>query len=130
MRLIADVWGSAMRLPVWVLIWVLVVLVPVNLASLVYLSEPYGLLVAVLAVGGMVPNVFIIFWERGVSRWMTFPHLVLWTPLVLLLPFLLRGDPAPGFARYLWLLLAVDVISLGFDYRDARRWWRGERAIA
>ena len=130
MRLIADVWGSAMRLPGWVLIWVLFVLVPVNLASVAFLSEPYGVLVAALAVGGMVPNVFIILRERGVSRLMAFPHLVIWTPLVFLLLVLLQADPAPEYARYLWLLLAVDVISLGFDYRDGWRWWRGERRVA
>jgi len=37
---------------------------------------------------------------------------------------------APGFRRYLLVLLAVDMLSLALDYVDGWKWWRGARAIA
>lgn len=129
--MIADIWASFRRMPTWVQIWVAVILVPVNTAALAFWTAPHGVLVACLAVGGMAPNLLVMVKERGFSKTMTWSHLFIWTPLVAILIWLLMQVGLPdGYARFLWLLLAVDVISLGFDYPDALKWLRGDRSVA
>ena len=66
------------------------------------------------------------------SRAMALPHVVIWTPLVILLTYLLTGETAfdGAYRSFLILLVAVDAVSLGFDYVDAVKWWKGERDIA
>ena len=130
MSLIADIWSSFRRLPGWVQIWVALILVPVNMAALLFIGAPGGLWVALLAVGGMVPNLFIMIRERGLSKAMALPHLVIWTPLIAVILVTMTGDGPPEFRRFLWLLLAVDALSLGFDYPDALKWARGDRKVA
>ena len=130
--MIADIWRSYRRMPQWVQVWVAFILVPANLAPVLFLGQPYGIWVAVLSIGGMMPNLAIMMAERGLSKRMALPHVVVWTPLVVVLGWVLFGPVAPvgGFAVMLTVLLVVDLISLGFDYRDTVKWWRGDRAIA
>ena len=132
MRLVRDIWASWRRLPLWVQIWVALVLVPVNAASVLYLSAPGGMVLAALAVGAMLMNLAIMIHERGLSKAMALPHLFLWTPLVVYIAWLLQvySGMEQSFRLYLWLLLVVDVISLVMDYADAWKWLRGARAVA
>ena len=127
-----EIWQSFRRMPVWVQIWVAIVLVPVNLAAVAFVAEPYGGWIALLAIGGMAPNLPIMLIERGFSRTMTWSHLLLWTPLVALVIWILVSQIglAGSYRMYLIVLLVVDLISLGFDYVDARKWLRGARAVA
>ena len=122
-----EIWQSFRRLPLWVQIWVALILIPVNLIPFVLFLQgaPGWGLIAVLSVGGMALNLPIMLMERGFSRTMALPHVVLWTPLVLLL----IGRLAEGGALVA-LILLVDVVSLAFDYVDAVKWWRGDRAVA
>ena len=118
--MILDIWQSFRRIPGWVQIWVMFILVPVNLLPLLFLNAPFGVAVALLAVGGMLPNLVIMWNERGLSKRMALPHLVLWTPLVILVAWVLwQGAATGGWAMVLWALLVIDLISLGFDYVDA-----------
>ena len=133
--MIGEIWASFRRLPGWVQIWVAFVLVPVNLMPLgFWLSgEAFWGLFALLAVGGMALNVPIMLVERGLSKAMAFPHILLWTPLVIALgQALSQGGDGPLDVQDIALivLLVVNLISLVFDYEDAVRWWRGDRAIA
>ena len=129
--MILDIWHSFMRIPRWVLIWIVVILVPINVASLVFWAEPYGILIAVLAIGGMLPNLFIMAKERGVSRMMSIPHVVVWTPLVILLAWVLATQELSSSATMVFAaLLIIDVISLAFDFIDTAKWWKGAREIA
>ena len=132
MRLTRDIWGSFRRLPHWVQIWVALILVPVNMASLAFIGYPGAVLLAMLAVGGMLPNIAIMIAERGLSKAMALPHLLIWTPLLAVILWMLYAYPsfAPLFRSYLWLLLAVDALSLAFDFPDALKWKRGDRAVA
>ena len=126
-----DIWNSLRRLPLWVQLWIWVVLVPINLASLAAWTAPFGPLIAVLAIGGMAPNLVLLIVQRGFSRAMAWSHLLLWPPLVALLGWgLWSGLWTGGLAWLLMALLVVDSVSLGFDLRDARDWWRGARAVA
>ena len=132
MSLIGAIWGSFRRLPLWVEMWVALILVPVNMASLAFLGYPGATLLAALAVGGMLPNIAIMVAERGLSKAMALPHLLIWTPLLAVIVWLLYTYPGfpPLFRNFLWLLLAVDGLSLVFDYPDALKWKRGDRAVA
>ena len=129
--MILDIWQSYRRLPLWVQLWVALILVPVNAASLVFWGAPMGAWLAVMAIGAMLLNGVIMLFERGFSKMMALPHVLIWTPLVLLILWLLaKGDLAAGYARYLMFLLAVDLFSLALDYADTVKWLKGERRIA
>ena len=127
--LIADIFHSFMALPHWVKIWVFVILVPVNFASILFLSEPGGTWIAILAIGAILCNLPVLLIERGFSNTMALPHLIPWTILVAWLLFW-RPDGSEIFVGYLWLVLVVDAISLVFDYPDAFKWYKGERKVA
>lgn len=129
MKIITDIWRSFRALPTWVQIWVALILVPVNMAAILFVFAPSGMLIAALAIGGMAPNLFLLIHERGFSKAMALPHLLIWTPLVIVVMMAL-GNHTGGYLTFLWVLLAVDLISLGFDFPDAWRWWKGERAVA
>lgn len=129
--MIADIWQSFRRLPIWVQIWVGLLLAPANLLALAFLDQPGGVWVAALAILGMAPNLAIIAAERGLSKAMSLPHLVFWTPLLGVIVWLIAsGAASGGYLTFLFLLLAIDAISLAFDYRDAWLWWNGDRKIA
>lgn len=132
-----DIWRSFRSLPLWVQLWVGLILVPVNMASLFFWNSPSGPFIAVLAVGGMIPNLFLMFLERGFSKAMAFSHLIFWLPLLYILCFLfvminLATIDAFGisFMKYAVVLFTVDVISICFDIIDCWAWFRGDRKIA
>lgn len=132
MSLIGEIWSSFRRMPLWVQVWVAFLLVPVNLLPLMFLWHDFAIPVAVLSVGGMVLNLPIMLADRGFSKRMALPHVCLWSPLIILLVWLLSGDRdlANGYRAMLLLVLATDLASLGFDYPDLWKWWRGDRDIA
>ena len=78
----------------------------------------------------MAPNLFIMVWERGLSSLMALPHLVIWTPLLVVIVLTLRLTIPTGFTIFLVLLLITDVVSLAFDVVDFKKWLAGNRAIA
>lgn len=126
-----DIWRSFQALPLWVRLWVGLGLVPVNAAALAFVGFQDALGIVVLALAGMVLNLPIMLVERGFSRAMAFPHLLCWGPMLVVIAVLLsRGVAPPALVAYLWLLLAVDLVSLAFDLRDARAWLRGDRAVS
>jgi len=101
--MVIDIWKSFRRLPVWVQIWVGLFLAPVNMASLWFWNAPFGPWIAVLSIGALIPNAAIMAAERGLSKRMAIPHLVLWPILVLLLIWLItNGQEGPaGYRTYL-----------------------------
>lgn len=122
-----DIWISFCSLSLWVQIWVALILVPVNMVSLFFLDRPMGLWIALLANIAMLSNLPVILYERGFTKAMALPHLVPWTLLVCLLLF--ARPPATGvYNYYLYVLLAVDVVSLLFDYPDSLAWFRARRS--
>lgn len=129
--MISAIYGSFRALPLWVQIWVFVLLVPVNMASLMFLGQPIGILIAVLANGAMMLNGVIMLYERGFSKAMALPHVVIWVPLVVLIGVMLASGRVdqPSFVLYLKLLLVIDLISLGFDFKDAWDWKKGARQV-
>ncbi len=130
--MIAEIWGSFRAMPVWVQIWVAVILVPANLASLWFLTQPRGAWIAGMAIGAMALNGVLMLVERGFSKAMALPHVLIWTPLVALMAGMISARPeiSPTFVTYLQMLLAINTFSLVLDYRDAWLWWRGQRQVA
>jgi len=124
-----DIWNSFRSIPGWVQIWVMFILMPVNLASLFFMSKPMGGVLAFLAIIGMAPNIVVMLKERGVSKLMAIPHLLPWTILVIIILFF-RPEASGSYAFFLMLLLVINLISLIFDYRDTMAWLKGDRAIA
>ena len=128
MTLISEIYQSFRALPTWVQIWIALLLVPVNAATLFFTETPYGPAIALLAVFGMGANLIPMFRDREFGSIMALPHLLLWTPLVVLIAFVvLPNTPAGGFRSFLIVLLIVDVISLAFDFPDAWKWYRGTK---
>lgn len=128
-NIIVDIWASLRAMPGWVQVWVFVVLVPVNMASLFFIGEPMGIWVAFLANIAMILNMPVMVHDRGFSKMMGIPHLIPWTILVGILIFN-RPEATGLYDPYLWVLLGTNVISLLFDYPDAVKWLRGDRAVA
>lgn len=124
-----DIWKSYRAMPMWVQLWVGLVLTPVNMASLFFISEPSGLMVAFLANIAMALNMPVILYDRGFSKLMALPHLVPWTFLLGIIIFQ-RPDASGLFDTYLWLLLVTNLVSLAFDYPDAVKWCLGDRKPA
>lgn len=122
-----DLWASYRAQPLWVQIWVGLILMPVNMISLFFLDEPMGLWIAFLANVALIANLPIILYERGFTKAMALPHVVPWTILVGLILF--ARPPATGlYDTYLWILLVVDIISLLFDYSESYAWFRERKA--
>ncbi len=128
-KLVLEIWNSFRALPLWVQGWVALILVPVNGTSLWFVGEPAGQWIAFLAIIAVLMNVPVLFYARGFSKLMAFPHLVPWT---ILLAWLIFGRPegSSAFELYLTILLVVNAISLVFDYADAVSWFRGNRDVA
>ncbi len=127
--MVQDIWHSFRGLPLWVQIWVAVILVPVNLMPLFFLYQPQGVLIAALAITGMALNLPIKMAARGMSGAMALPHILFWVPLVIVVAGMLIAKETlnPAYVRFLWLLLIVDIISLVFDVRDAAHWMRSRK---
>ncbi len=128
--MIREIWHSYRRLPLWVQLWVAVILVPVNAASLTFVAHPSGVWVAAMAVGAMLLNGAIMLAERGFSKLMALPHVAIWTPMLGLVAWLLAQDIAPAYRGYLLILLVIDTVSLVFDALDTRKWLSGDREVA
>lgn len=99
------------------------------MASLFFIDQPLGNWIAALVVIAMLPNIAIIFYERGFSKRMAIPHLIPWTLLVGIIMFA-RPETSGVYNIFLWVLFAVDFIALAFDYPDAFKWWKGQRDVA
>lgn len=128
--MVLDIWHSFRRMPLWVQIWVAVFLLPVNLMTVVFWQQPAGLWLIILAIGGMLPNLYLLAVERGFSKAMALSHIVLWPALLVLCLWLLSLDMGGMYRFFLIVLLLTDSISLAFDFPDAVKWWGGDRAIA
>ena len=123
-----DIWISFRALPTWVQVWMLI-LVSVNFVSLFFLNQPMGRWIAFLAIFAMVPNLPLMLRDRGFGKVMALPHVIPWTILVVILLFF-RPQGSVAYNAFLWILLIVDLISLGFDYTDAWQWFKGHREIS
>lgn len=116
---IARVMQSHSELPTWVQIWMNFILGPINLATLLFIGQPSGLLIAALALSGMFFTVAIVFTTGGFSKIAAAGHILPWTPLVLMLAFA-KPEGSAIYQAFLATLLVCNSISLAFDFNDLR----------
>lgn len=130
-RRLGDLLASIAGLPRWVQGW-LVILVGVNTASLCFLDNPLGRWTALAFAVVAAVNVPMAWIQSGLTRLLSFTHVV-WMPLLVYLITQLAGSTlAPAgtaLRRYVMLVIVVDGISLIFDVLEAVRWWRGGREV-
>lgn len=122
-----GIWKSLLAVPLWVQLW-LVVMGAVNMASLAFLDQPSGELVAILVFAGVIIGVGIAIQARGFNRLVG-----CWPPN--------RMDPAGSdnhfcaprgtetYQIFLTMLAVVNTISILFDANDFRLWLAGDRAV-
>ena len=116
---LARIWQSFFALPTWVQIWMMFILGPVNLAPLAFLNQPAGVLIAVLALSGMIFTVALVIATGGFSKLAAAGHILPWTLLVWILVFA-KPDGTTVYQAFLTALLVINLISLAFDFNDLR----------
>lgn len=130
MARLTQIIKSFFALPLWVIIWIALFLVPANFAGLWFIHTATGFWVTVLGAGAIIINLGIVWVNGGFSRVLAIPHLLLWVPLQIIL---VKAIPALDVASMEHMLcmtvLMINGISLLFDVTDCWRWWKGERAI-
>lgn len=125
-----SIWVSFRALPLWVQIWVLGILAPVNAIAFFLTNTPIGKATALAALFVVLTNGPIMWVEKGMSRLMSVPHLIAWIPLeIYLIVHLFQGASISIDTGYAVLVLVVNGISLIFDGLDSWRWITGERDI-
>ena len=130
MNLLFDIWKSYLVLPTWVKIWVFLILVPVNIASIWFVGNPGSSLIVCFATAGLLFNAIPIWFERGFSSAMAIPHVIFWTPLtVFLVYYLMISDVTltDSYRYFLMILMVCNLISLLFDFPDLFKWLRDRK---
>ena len=118
--------------PAWVQYWVnamgLVILVSF-VAMLFSARTRRDALVVFVAMAATFGCMMLLYQQVGYVRLLGIVHIVFWTPLALYLWHRLKDTSITApFRQVIWLLLAVMVVSLAFDYADVARYLAGERA--
>ena len=122
---------SMFALPVWVIVWINLFLVPANFSGFLFLDATSGIAIAALGAGAILINLVLVWLNGGLSKVLCIPHLILWVPLVLLLGYRLAYVPMDSAEFYLAAIVcAINVISLVFDFFDLFDWHSGNRAVA
>jgi len=129
MTIIKDIWGSFMAQPMWVKAWMVLILMPANFATAVFIKEPYGIVVASLAILGMAFNMIPMIAERGFGKAMAIPHVIFWVPLVVLILLKVLPVSVGPYKSFLIALLVINIFSLAFDIPDSLKWLKGDRII-
>ena len=123
---LARIQQSYFNLPIWVQIWMMFILGPINLASLAFLNQPSGTLIAALAISGMVITVGIVIVAGKFSKIAAAGHILPWTHLMWILVFA-KPEGSQIYQTFLTVLLVLNGISLAFDFNDLRIWFGAKR---
>ena len=130
MNLLSDIWQSYLGLRTWVKIWVFLILVPVNIASIFFMGNPGSSLVVSFAIAGLLFNAIPIWFDRGFSSAMTIPHVIFWIPLtIILVNYLMISEVllTDNYRYFLIILMVCNLISLTFDIPDLFKWFRARK---
>ena len=119
-------------LPIWVVIWMVAFLIPVNLSGIFLLDYGSGFWVALLGAGAIFVNAGILLLNGGFSKVLAIPHLVLWSPLqaILLYRYFALPNLSDFEQNYILVVLAINGISIVFDIYDTKEWMNGNRDVA
>jgi hypothetical protein len=126
-------WVSLVKLPPWLLIWVWVLLLPANMATLLFTDTPTGYWGAWAFVFICLTNFPLLFINGGLTKVLAIPHLIAWVPLlgyILYRAFFGEGYvPGSRDALIASVLLLANGISIGFDVYDLRAWMAGHKGV-
>ncbi len=127
----ARIVRSYFSLPVWVIVWISLFLVPANFAAFAFLDTISGLWIALLGAGAIIINLPLVWLNGGFSKVLCIPHVLFWTPLVAFLGYRLASADL-GTGEFMLTLMAfiINGISLFFDYYDLKQWRNGNRQVA
>lgn len=126
----AQIWQSLIGLPHWVKLWLLV-LMTANMSSLFFLDSSVGQWTAIsFLVVGLV-NMPMIYFQNGLTRLLSFPHLIWFGLLAYLLTQLFgQTDLLTGNLRnFVIIVIVINGISLVFDTLECIRWLKGNREV-
>ncbi|MBA2691601.1 MAG: hypothetical protein H0U65_03785 [Rubrobacter sp.] len=127
---LVDANRSFMRLPLWVRVWLVFILLPANAATFFMKGTPTGSWAARTSAFIAAVNGSVILIQRGWGKALAVPHLFAWVPLLV---FAARRVGEPEASRseraHAGILLVVNGISLVFDVADTWRWIKGERGV-
>lgn len=130
MNHIERIFRSHFSLPVWVIVWMWLFLIPANLSGLLFLDTISGRWIAVLGGGALLVNGLLVLLNGGFSRVLAIPHVVLWGGLeIILLHRITVETLSPAEMRIVLIVLTINGVSLIFDIIDTRRWYLGERDV-
>lgn len=123
---------SYRRLPMWMRLWIALVLIPVNAAGFFMLHTASGHVVAWAGAFVLATNGITLWHYASLNRALALPHLLAWVPLQALLVARLIGGWGPDALEWdEWLLavvvLTVNSVALFFDTVASLRWWRDRR---
>ena len=120
--------------PAWVGIWLNVLMV---CAILLPLSLFIWRLSRSSATAILIANVLSfaginwMYGQLGYVKLLGLPHVVFWTPIVILLMIKMRKDDMPEWPRGIMAIVTIAMlISLAFDYTDVARYLLGERTAS
>ena len=123
---VARIMESYNALPSWVKFWMNFILGPINLATLAFLDQPSGGLIAALAIGGMAMVVSLVVITGGFTKIVAAGHIPLWTPLLAMLAFA-PPEGTENYGMFLTALLVINAIALAFDFNDVRIWFQSRK---
>lgn len=129
-NLVQRIFRSLFALPVWVIIWMLVILIPANLSGLFFLDTVSGRWIAGLGGGALAINTVLVLMNGGFSRVLAIPHVIMWGALEILLIYRIFSESMASIEFQLTLVVVIiNGVSLIFDVIDTRRWYIGERDV-
>jgi hypothetical protein len=122
-----QLWQSFRRLPLWVQIWVAVILVPVNMGGFFITDHRLGFWIALALISVLVANCTVLLTQARFSRIMSVPHIAPWGALqIYLLMGLLQQWWTGGLFVYAVVVFIINAVSLVFDAIDTYKWSQGD----
>jgi len=127
-----GIWYSFRNLPPWLQGWVLLILMPLNGASLLFLDSFSGQATALALLLVLTVNFSLMCHHGGMNKDMSLVHLLAWIPLEMGLLGQLAGIWGDDFLTptqwaFTVAVVMVNAISLFFDIVDAWCWAQGDR---
>ncbi|MEP0944375.1 MAG: hypothetical protein ABJH63_07265 [Rhizobiaceae bacterium] len=124
--------ADVQKLPQWVQIWVDIIGFSLMVSTVALLigstTRKLGLYV-LFTIVATVAIMTVLHAQMGMVRLLGIVHVVLWTPMVIVLWRRLKSNPPTKiYAAAIILLMVISVLALIFDYYDVVRWMLGERA--
>jgi hypothetical protein len=117
--------------PLWVQYWLYILVFSIVIMPLSLLFWKQTRFTAIIIVAAsMLAGIGVskLYDQLGYVKLLGLPHVILWTPLAYYLFKQVRRQDMPVWPRrIMWVVLAVFIVSLVFDYVDVARYVLGER---